>query len=196
MRSASNRMLRWFYNRIAFAYEPVLALGARLGLSHELPIRRQVLPYLDLPAGARVLELGCGTAANRPYLPADISYLGLDFSMGMLRRGARQTIPVSLLCADTRSVPLAPASFHLVLAMGLLQHLADPALALHQMARLAQPDGRILIIDELGPLGRRVGTRDVARRCASLIAWRLRAQATLGEYLLFELEPGGTPPPN
>jgi ubiquinone/menaquinone biosynthesis C-methylase UbiE/uncharacterized protein YbaR (Trm112 family) len=153
-----HRFWRRFYDRAAFAYDAVLALGQRLGLGAEPAIRRRYLAAQPLPPRARILEIGAGTAANRPHLPADSFYLGLDISLGMLRRAQRRLrgegLPGFLLHADAQSLPLKDSRFHLVLCMGVLQHLSEPPRALAEMARAARPGGVLLILDERARLRR------------------------------------------
>lgn len=161
-----HRFWRGFYDQAAFLYDPVLALGERIGLGTESQIRREVIARLSLPPQARILDLGCGTGASRPYLPAAAFYMGLDASFGMLRRARRKNsrlkLPAIWLHADAQSLPLQTAAFDLVLCMGLLQHLSAPAQAINEMLRVCVPGGKILLLDELASAG------SVSRRLAGV----------------------------
>jgi ubiquinone/menaquinone biosynthesis C-methylase UbiE len=184
-----SRLIRFLYNRLAFAYEPILSLGARLGISHEVHIRQQILAQLDFPAGARLLDLGCGTAAVRSYLPDSIRFVGLDLALNMLRRGDSNKAKGSLLCADLEAPPLRPHQFDAILCMGVLQHLPTPRTALPLIARLLRPPGRILILDEQQPLARAFGIsgNQLASLCADLLGLPVQRTEPIYEYLLIDL---------
>ncbi len=147
-----HRFWRWFYDRAAFAYDAILHLADRLRLGSEGRIRRQVLAGISLSAGSTVLDLGCGTAASRPYLPANIHYIGMDASRGMLRRAAaicaERQLGATFVQADAQALPFATKVTNLILAMGVLQHVDNPPLAIGEILRAAKPGGRLLLIDE------------------------------------------------
>jgi ubiquinone/menaquinone biosynthesis C-methylase UbiE len=86
-------------------------------------------------------------------LPADAFYLGLDISLGMLRRAqrrlAREQLSGHLVHADALSLPLMDEGFDFILCMGVLQHLAAPRKALNEMARVARSGARVLVLDEV-----------------------------------------------
>ena len=148
----SPRLIRFLYNQLAFAYEATLALGARIGISHELHIRRHLIANLEFPPGAHLLDLGCGTAAVRRYLPKHIHYVGLDFALYMLRRARPDSVAQGrLLCADLQSPPLRPHQFDVLFCMGVLQHLPQPRHTLTQLPRLLRSGAQILILDEQQP---------------------------------------------
>ena len=147
-----HRFWRAFYDYAAFAYDAVVQAGARLGLGSEERIRREVIGVLELPAGAPVLEVGCGTAANRAFLPTDIHYIGLDLSRGMLTRARRtcghHNLSADFVQADSHSLPLAASCVEISLAMGVIQHSSEPERAIHEMERVTKSGGSQIIIDE------------------------------------------------
>lgn len=49
-----------------------------------------VLAHLDLQAGDRVLDYGCGLGAFADWLPDNIGYVGFDWSDGMVARAAAE----------------------------------------------------------------------------------------------------------
>ena len=147
------RLWRIFYDRVSLLYDPVLSLGERLNLGSESRVRHQAITSLKLPDHARILDLGCGTGTSRPEFPAASTYIGLDASMGMLQRARRKSAALGLpslwLHADAQALPLQSAAFDLVFCMGMLQHLSQPAHALHEMLRVCAPSGCVLLLDEL-----------------------------------------------
>lgn len=146
---------RAFYDRAAWAYDAMLALGALLGLGSEERIRARLLPNLAA-AGDLVLDVGCGTGASRPYLPAGIRYIGIDLSYNMLRRAQRKCqrlqLPAAWVQGDLCALPARGASADALLAMGVLQHAAQPAAALAELARAAKPGAQLWLIDEVRSL--------------------------------------------
>lgn len=143
-----HRFWRAFYDCAAFVYDAVMHAGARLHLGSEERIRREVITKLDLPTGARVLEIGCGTASNRAFLPAHIHYIGLDLSRGMLARALRAGGRCDLVQGDATALPFATGSSALSLAMGVFQHIFEPERAHREMLRVTRTAGSRLVIDE------------------------------------------------
>lgn len=147
-----HRLWRAFYDRTAYAYDAVLRAGTWLRLGSEEHIRREVIGKLALPADARVLEVGCGTASNRAFLPAEIHYIGLDISRGMLARArvkcAGLGVNADFVQADATALPFAASCVDLVLAMGVLQHVAEIEDAMRELDNTVKPGGTLLVIDE------------------------------------------------
>jgi SAM-dependent methyltransferase len=111
-----------------------------------------VAEVLKPRAGQRLLDIGCGTGSLLDDLPEGVEYLGLDFNAGYLdaarrRHGVRGSFVctrVEELRADSWS-----AVFDLVVAKGVLHHLADAVAA--RLVALAHaslaPGGRLVTID-------------------------------------------------
>lgn len=104
-------------------------------------------------AGARVLEVGCGSAPCARWLAArGARVVAFDLSAGMLRRGAAAaaaspaTAPaVPLVQADVCEMPFAAAAFDIVFsAFGAFPFVADSAGAMRQVARVLRPGGRFV----------------------------------------------------
>jgi SAM-dependent methyltransferase len=106
----------------------------------------------DLPAGAQVLEIGCGAGlltvelARRGYAvdAVDASEAMVDLTA----RRARQTglgAQVRARVADVHALPFQPGSFSLVIAVGLLPWLHEPAQALQEIARVLEAQGGLVL---------------------------------------------------
>ena len=97
------------------------------------------------PPGARVLELGCGSApcaGALQYARPDLTIIGLDISMGMLRHA---TAPVALVQADAAHPPFADGSFDVVFSVfGAIAFIQDLTALFTQVRRLLPPGGRFL----------------------------------------------------
>ncbi|MBL8622195.1 MAG: class I SAM-dependent methyltransferase [Myxococcales bacterium] len=115
-----------------------------------------VLAHAPLPvAGARVVELGCGTGRHAaPVLAAGaVAYLGVDGSAGMLAQAqARVADPrAAWLTADLAALPPCPGPrFDRALIALVLEHVAAPAPLFAALAGWLAP-GATLRILELHP---------------------------------------------
>jgi SAM-dependent methyltransferase len=104
------------------------------------------LRWLDLPAGARWLDVGCGTGALTATVlaladPGQV--VGVDPSEGFLA-GARDRIGdprADFRLGDARSLPLADHSFDAVVSGLALNFVPDPGRAVAEFARVAGSGG-------------------------------------------------------
>jgi SAM-dependent methyltransferase len=114
-----------------------------------------VLSWIDelvLPAGKKVLEIGCGSGqctvalAQRGYLVQ-----AMDSVAGMLdatqkravQAGVNSSVAASL--GDAHNLAFANGNFALVLAIGVLPYLHSPQKALREMARVLRPGGVLIV---------------------------------------------------
>ncbi len=158
MKEPSHALWKTFYDHVAFAYDAVLRAGAWLRLGSEERIRLEVVGKLAPAAGANILEVGCGTASNREFLPAAIHYVGMDISRNMLKAARAKCTKAGLggdfVQADAAALPFLKDFADLILAMGVMQHTRTPETAIKQIEGVAKPNARILIIDERRSLSR------------------------------------------
>lgn len=92
-----------------------------------------------LPPGARVLDAGAGEAPYRP-LFAHCDYVTQDWP-GTVHQGAHGADVI----ADLHDLPLEDGSFDAVLCTEVLEHVAEPARVLDELARVLRPGGSVLI---------------------------------------------------
>jgi ubiquinone/menaquinone biosynthesis C-methylase UbiE len=88
----------------------------------------------NLPADARVLDVGCGDgqiSAQIMKLRGDVSVTGID----VLLRPERH-IPVAQF--DGKTIPFPASSFDVVLFVDVLHHTANPAALLEEAARVSK----------------------------------------------------------
>ena len=99
----------------------------------------------------RVLDIGCGDGSlSVPLLPRSKHLTLLDVSSKMLDL-ARKKIPAER-CGDVELInggflgsDLRPRSFDLILCVGVLAHVDDPAAVIAEVARLAKPGATIIL---------------------------------------------------
>jgi SAM-dependent methyltransferase len=82
---------------------------------------------------ARVLDVGCGVKPYFPFFDA-AEYVGVDSVEN----------PVADLIGPIEALPVADASFDVVLCTQVLEHCDDPAQAVRELHRVVVPGGRVL----------------------------------------------------
>ena len=126
-----------FYSDFAGHYEKIF------------PFRKGVFRYLDghLPAGGRVLDVGCGTGRYCAALDGtDRRTLGIDLDPGMIAEAERLHPAGEFRILGMEEIDLLPSSsFRGVFCIGnVLPHLPAAGLKgfLEDVARLLEPGGR------------------------------------------------------
>ena len=109
-----------------------------------------------LRAGMDLLDVGCGPASITADLAERVApgrVVALDAAAGALE-AARATLSerglseqVEVTCGDVMALPFEDASFDVVHAHQVLQHLADPVGALAEMRRVTRPGGIVAVRD-------------------------------------------------
>ena len=109
-----------------------------------------------LLAGMDLLDVGCGPASITADLAERVApgrVVALDAASGALE-AARATLrerglseQVELTRGDVMALPFEDASFDVVHAHQVLQHLADPVGALAEMRRVTRPGGIVAVRD-------------------------------------------------
>ena len=107
------------------------------------------------PKGSRILEAGCGVGAQTVTLAAknpDAQIVSIDISDVSLSE-AKTTIGsmglknVTLRQADIFNLPFEPQSFDHIFLCFVLEHLADPVLALMELHRVLKPGGMLIAVE-------------------------------------------------
>lgn len=109
---------------------------------------------LALQAGNHVLDVGCGTGDDVRALAHLVGptgrAVGLDSSVTMIEaarlRSAGQT-GVEFRIGDAQRLDFADATFDACRTDRVLQHLSDPALAVHEIVRVLRPCGRLVAFE-------------------------------------------------
>ena len=109
-----------------------------------------------LRAGMDLLDVGCGPASITADLAERVApgrVVALDAAAGALE-AARTTLrerglseQVEVTSGDVMALPFEDASFDVVHAHQVLQHLADPVGALAEMRRVTRPGGIVAVRD-------------------------------------------------
>jgi demethylmenaquinone methyltransferase/2-methoxy-6-polyprenyl-1,4-benzoquinol methylase len=108
-------------------------------------------------AGLRVVDVGCGTGRSTEVLDHEAaSVIGMDRDRAMLTI-ARQRLAAPVVTGDALALPFRNASFDLTVAITVLEFVADPTAAVHELARVTRSGGRFIIgaLNTPQPLGPR-----------------------------------------
>lgn len=115
-------------------------------------LRRRGVAACQLEPGDRVVEMGCGTGANLPYLREAVgpegAVLGVDFTRPVLDRARALTAEyddVHVVRGNATRPPVADADA--VLATFVVGMLADPAGAVDNWCDLVGPGGRVVLVN-------------------------------------------------
>lgn len=117
--------------------------------------RRAVLAAIDAQPGERVLDIAAGTGTSSvPLRAAGADVVAADFSLGMLRQGARQYPALDLSAADATRLPFADASFDVVTMSFGFRNVVDQPAALAEFLRVTKGGGRLLVCEFSQPTNR------------------------------------------
>jgi SAM-dependent methyltransferase len=89
----------------------------------------------------RILDIGCGEGALRVALPARLGsrVVGLDASATMLAAH-----PWPVVQGDATALPFMAGAFDVAVAVNVLDHLPDPAVAIAEAHRVLAPGGTLV----------------------------------------------------
>ncbi len=148
---------RWF----AALYDRMTGSAERGPLGRA---RRELLA----PVSGDVLEVGAGTGANFPQYPAGVRVVALEPDPHMLKRARARLAEVGrtdveVHAAPAETLPVADASFDVVVSTLVLCTVADVPASLAEMRRVLRPGGRIVFIEHLRGDGALGTIQDIVR---------------------------------
>jgi SAM-dependent methyltransferase len=110
-------------------------------------IRRQIVA----PAGAKVLDIGCGVGSHRRFFPG-AEYVGIDINSDYVTRATRLH-GGDFRTMDATRLEFRDASFDLTLCVAAFHHLSDEqaSAAIRESFRVVKPGGMVHIIDAVLP---------------------------------------------
>ena len=120
--------------------------------------RRSLVAALDLPDGARVLDICAGTAhlareclRQHPRLSQIIVSDFVPEMLALAPESLRADGRVAFLGADAQRLPFGDAQFDTTMNAFGLRNTADPAVALAEMVRVTRPGGMVAILEFFRP---------------------------------------------
>ncbi len=154
----SKQEIRAIYNRRAKHYNSYVKLYRLIGFRFTA-YRLRVVELLRLKRGDRVVELGCGTGSNFPFVMDRIGpegrLIGVDLSPEMLEC-ARERVTragwqnVELVEADMADYEF-PKGINQVLATGALNYITEYDRVIERASRALAAGGRLVILDGKRP---------------------------------------------
>lgn len=137
---------------------------------------------LNLPAGARILEVGVGTGLSLAAYPSHADVTGIDLAAEMLAQAQEKVDQndwkhIHLRQMDATRMDFPDEHFDYVMAFHIVSVVPDPDLLVREMLRVTKTGGTIVIInhfrsekkwlaplvDLLDPVTRRIGWRTTLR---------------------------------
>ncbi len=101
--------------------------------------------YYPRDGRLHILDIGCGTGAMLDELAPFGPVVGADFSPEALQFCVTRGVGANLARADVRRLPFADASFDVVTAMDIVEHIDDDKAASCEIFRVLRPGGRLLV---------------------------------------------------
>jgi demethylmenaquinone methyltransferase / 2-methoxy-6-polyprenyl-1,4-benzoquinol methylase len=123
------------------------------GLAHRW--RRQLVKWSGVKAGDKILDCATGTGdlaiEFKKAVGSDGSVTGTDFCAEMLEHAPAKAkargLNVDFQLADAMNLPFADNQFDIASIAYGIRNVADPQLAISQMARVVKSGGRVMILE-------------------------------------------------
>ncbi len=116
--------------------------------------RRRVLDALQLRAGERVADLGCGPGLLVLDMHAQVGddggIEGIDLSPDMIALAQRRCAGcanIGLRAGDVAALPYGDAAFDAATCTQVYEYVSDVARALRELHRVVRPGGRVVVMD-------------------------------------------------
>jgi phosphatidylethanolamine/phosphatidyl-N-methylethanolamine N-methyltransferase len=145
MRSIARAHESKLYNEFSHIYDRIFGrvFGQRI---------QGVIQSLNIPPGARVLEVGVGTGISLDAYPKHCQVVGIDLAPDMLeiaqdkvnRNGLRH---ITLLEMDAQRLTFPDDSFDYAMAFHVISVVPDPEKLMAELGRVCRPGGTVVFIN-------------------------------------------------
>jgi ubiquinone/menaquinone biosynthesis C-methylase UbiE len=132
--TAAERYEHWYDTEQGVVYDGI----EKRAIGRALPESRH---------GNQLLEIGCGTGHwSRFFAERGFRVTGIDISAKMINVARREGVAdTRFSVADAANLPFSDDSFDVVVAVTVLEFVAEPWKTLREMARCVGPGGRIVV---------------------------------------------------
>lgn len=180
----------------AASYDDAAAAFNQLSERYSRPFADALVEFAQIPAAARVLDLGCGPGIlGRSVVRSHSSswVASSDLSRPMLQQ-ARASGTSELVQADAELLGFQADTFDAVVSLFLMRHLPDPLRSLRACREILTPNGTLAIGLGGGPLRASWdGVADAARRLGALVARATSARLEAPAMLICLMNEMGVP---
>jgi phosphatidylethanolamine/phosphatidyl-N-methylethanolamine N-methyltransferase len=113
---------------------------------------QRVIEDLDIPLGAKVLEVGAGTGTSFPAYPPHCEVTGIDLAPDMLARAQRKIeenawAHLRVLEMNALDLEFPDNTFDYVMAFHVVTVVPDPVRMVAEAQRVCKPGGSIVIVN-------------------------------------------------
>lgn len=149
-------------------------------------------------SGENVLDVGCGIGQHLAALGPKPLKVGVDISLGALKRAQVRSDQVLPIQADAYRLPFPSSSFDTALSIDVIEHLEHPADLLREMSRILRPNGCLIlqtpnypikrfydVINYMKPSGWRESIKDDPTHVVKLSWWQLEHLMTK-DFIIIE----------
>ncbi len=114
-----------------------------------LELTGRAVEFCSFPAGARLLDVGCGSGVTVDFLRNrhGLEATGVDISSRLLREGKSHDATLPLIRGNAERLPHGDASFDGILCECVLSLVNDAEGALAEFHRVLRPGGRLILSD-------------------------------------------------
>lgn len=155
--STSDRDFQRFLDNVQYKSSGILRyeriFGEGFVSTGGLETTKEFVEMLDLKAGQRVLDVGCGIGGGDFYMAEnfDVDVVGIDLSINMisfaLERAIGRKCSVEFEVADCTTKYYPDSSFDVIYSRDTILHIQDKPALFRRFFKWLKPGGRVLISD-------------------------------------------------
>lgn len=151
-RAMQSRSLAAIYQRL---WRPMFTRWFSFGGKSTLRAHTALMRDIAAAGEQNILDVACGPGLYTRELASCLgengACIGIDLSAPMLRRAVRDNsgARVDYIRGSALDLPFADATFDTVLCLAALYLIPDPQRAVHELCRVAAPEGQIAIFTSL-----------------------------------------------
>ena len=102
----------------------------------------ELIQFLQTQAGGSlVLDIGCADKWIKAHLPAEVTYLGLDYPL--TSEQMYHSLPD--VFASAENLPFATSAIDTVYVLDVLEHIKHPLIAMQEVSRVLKKSGSIIL---------------------------------------------------